>query len=243
MFPIRDVNPTMTTPLATIAIIAVNLAVFFLWQPQGTDLEATEFLYENAAIACELTSGEPVTLEEIETDTCDDPGPATSPTRTSGWRRWCRCSSTGGSVTSSATCGSCGSSGTTSRRRTAIGYVALYLVTGFIATAAFVMFNPDTTIPLVGASGAIAGVLGSYLVLYPAHKVLTLLVVVFVPVAAVVFLGLWLISQFLLPLEGVAWQAHVGGFIAGMLITLPLRPLLLGRVDGPTPATTRPFYG
>jgi membrane associated rhomboid family serine protease len=67
--------------------------------------------------------------------------------------------------------------------------------------------------------------------------------VVFVPVAAVVFLGLWLISQFLLPIEGVAWQAHVGGFIAGMLITLPLRTRLLGRVERAHARHHAPFYG
>ncbi len=232
MFPIRDVNPTLTTPLATIAIIAANLAVFFLWQPQATDLAATnEFLYENAAIACELTSGEPVTLEEIETDTCDDPGPGVFPDKNvwlaalvsmflhggighllgNMWFLWIF----GNNVEEAY--------GT-------IGYLALYLVTGLIATGIFVLFNPDTTVPLVGASGAIAGVLGAYLVLYPTHRVLSLLFVVFVPVPALVFLGIWLVTQFLLPIEGVAWQAHVGGFVAGALITLPIRSFLLSRV-------------
>ena len=244
MFPIRDVNPTMSTPLATLAIIAVNLAVFFLWQPQGTDVAATEFLYENAAIACELTSGEPVTVEEIETDTCDDPGPGYFPEK----NVWLA------ALVSMFLHGGIGHllgnmwflwifGNNVEEAYGHLGYVALYLVTGFIATASFVVFNPDTTMPLVGASGAIAGVLGAYLVLFPTHKVLTLLIVVFVPVAAVVFLGLWLISQFLLPIDGVAWQAHVGGFIAGALITLPLRPMLLARVRRAHARHHAPFYG
>ncbi len=99
-----------------------------------------------------------------------------------------------------------------------------------IATAAFVAGNPDSTIPLVGASGAIAGVLGAYLVLFPKHRVLSWFMFLFVPVPAIIFLGIWLLSQFGLQSDGVAWEAHAGGFIAGMLITLPLRPRLLRRV-------------
>ena len=75
------------------------------------------------------------------------------------------------------------------------GYVAMYLLTGLIATAGFVIFNQDSTIPLVGASGAIAGVLGAYLVLYPTHKVMSWLLLFFVPVPAVIFLGIWFLSQ------------------------------------------------
>ncbi len=232
MFPIRDLNPTRITPLATVAIIAVNLAVFFLWQPQSPDAEVESFAYENAAIACELTTGQALSLDEITTEQCRDAAePARFPDKNvqlaalvsmflhagvfhllgNMWFLWIF----GNNVEEAF--------GT-------IPYVALYLVTGLIATASFVLANPDSTIPLVGASGAIAGVLGSYLVLFPTHRVLSLLGFIFVPIPAIIFLGIWFVSQFGIPSEAVAWEAHVGGFVAGAVLTLPFRPLLLRRV-------------
>ena len=83
---------------------------------------------------------------------------------------------------------------------------------------------------MIGASGAIAGVLGAYLVLFPAHKVVTFFFFIFVHVPAGAYLALWLFLQFAYQEPGVTWEAHVGGFIAGALITLPLRFVLLNRV-------------
>jgi membrane associated rhomboid family serine protease len=111
-----------------------------------------------------------------------------------------------------------------------LGYLVLYLLGGLAATAAFVIANPDATEPLVGASGAIAAVLGAYLVLFPRHQVLTLLFVLFVPVPAVLFLGLWFLSQFGIQDVSVAWEAHVAGFLFGVVIALPLRAFLLERI-------------
>ena len=65
MFPIRDLNPTRITPIITIGLIALNVAVFLLWQPRDSVAEETEFLYEYAAVACEFTTGEPLTEDEI----------------------------------------------------------------------------------------------------------------------------------------------------------------------------------
>ena len=70
MFPIRDLNPTRVTPLVTLAVIAANMLVFLLWQPQGDGGE--EFLYRRAAIACELTTGEPLTNTEIISGECSE---------------------------------------------------------------------------------------------------------------------------------------------------------------------------
>jgi membrane associated rhomboid family serine protease len=112
-----------------------------------------------------------------------------------------------------------------------LGYLAIYVASGLVATAAFVVANPDAVDPLVGASGAIAGILGAYLVLFPTHKVLSLFFVFFVPIPAVLFLGLWFASQFGIQDSSVAWEAHVGGFLFGVLLTLPLRSFLLRRVD------------
>ena len=94
----------------------------------------------------------------------------------------------------------------------------------------FVLANPEATIPMIGASGAIAGVLGAYLVLFPTHRVLTLFLFFFVQIPAGAYLALWFLLQFAYQEPGVAWEAHVGGFIVGVLLTLPLRALLLARV-------------
>jgi membrane associated rhomboid family serine protease len=101
----------------------------------------------------------------------------------------------------------------------------MYLVAGVVATVAFVLLNADETIPLVGASGAIAGVLGGYLVLYPMRPVLSLVVIAVLPIPAAIFLGLWFVTQFQFAgvEAGVAWEAHVFGFLFGVGITLLLR--------------------
>lgn len=114
-------------------------------------------------------------------------------------------------------------------------FVLFYLVTGLIAALAEVGLNPESTVPMVGASGAVAGVMGGYLVLYPRSRVLTLLPFPFLitEVPAVFFLGLWFLMQFLSGLGslattadlpgGIAFWAHVMGFVAGVLLVKPLQ--------------------
>jgi membrane associated rhomboid family serine protease len=101
-------------------------------------------------------------------------------------------------------------------------YLAFYLICGFVAAAAQVLSSPAAQVPMVGASGAIAGVLGAYLALYPQARVRCLWIlfifVTTVYLPAWLLLGLWFISQFFIPGEGVAWMAHVGGFVAGLLL-------------------------
>lgn len=85
-----------------------------------------------------------------------------------------------------------------------------------------IIFNPNSQIPMIGASGAIAGVLGAYLILYPGARVLTLVFLFFfiriLPIPAAVILGLWFLAQVLnIGLGGgVAWFAHIGGFLVGI---------------------------
>jgi len=106
------------------------------------------------------------------------------------------------------------------------GFLAFYLSCGLLAGSAQVLAAPTSPIPMVGASGAIAGVLGAYFMLFPRSRVLTLLLLPFyvklVYVPAVFFLGAWFLMQLLsLPQGangGVAFAAHVGGFIAGLLL-------------------------
>lgn len=101
-------------------------------------------------------------------------------------------------------------------------FALYYLFWGILAAATHVYVLPDSTIPMVGASGAIGGVLGNYFLLFPSHRITFLVPPIFWPVemAAWVMLGLWFLFQVLFPQQGVANWAHVGGFLAGMLTVL-----------------------
>lgn len=109
-------------------------------------------------------------------------------------------------------------------------YLALYLISGLIAGLAQILISMlllgDLTIGVIGASGAISGVLGAYLVLYPTARIVTLVGYFIVPLPAILFLGFWFIMQWAYgifdPLGGVAYFAHIGGFIAGILLGLTI---------------------
>lgn len=107
-------------------------------------------------------------------------------------------------------------------------FLLFYLITGYIATLTHVISQPTSPVPLIGASGAIAGVLGGYFVLFPRARVLTLLPIFFfitiVHVPAVIFLGIWFALQIfsqtysIQGAQAVAFSAHIGGFAAGALL-------------------------
>lgn len=109
-----------------------------------------------------------------------------------------------------------------------VRFIIFYLLTGYIATLAHVFSDPASTIPLIGASGAIAGVLGGYFILYPHARVLTLVpIIIFIQlfrIRALYFLGIWFILQiisqtFSVPgSQTVAFLAHIGGFAAGAIL-------------------------
>jgi len=119
-------------------------------------------------------------------------------------------------------------------------YLGFYLACGVGANFIFLMFAPISTTPLIGASGAIAGVMGAYFALFPGARVLTLILIVFIPIflelPAYIFLGYWFLLQFIYGTfslgavdsgavaGGVAWWAHVGGFLVGILLLYPLAP-------------------
>ena len=102
-----------------------------------------------------------------------------------------------------------------------------YRVCGIGAGLLHVLFNWNSTLPSLGASGAISGVMGAYLILYPRARILTLVFIFLIPVPAVIILVLWFVMQFASGISslgmaasgGVAWWAHVGGFLLGMGIT------------------------
>lgn len=111
-------------------------------------------------------------------------------------------------------------------------YLLFYLLCGLASLFLFLLFSPGSATPLVGASGAIAGVMGAYFSLFPGARVLTLvpifIIFTIIELPAYVFLGFWFVLQFFLGTftvlggrvaeGGVAWWAHVGGFLAGMIL-------------------------
>lgn len=125
-----------------------------------------------------------------------------------------------------------------------LGYLLFYLGCGVVASVTHFASMPDSTMPTIGASGAIAGVMGAYLVLYPHAQVLSLVPIFYfirvIVLPAPVFLGIWFLMQLLQGMSthasGVAWWAHIGGFVMGAIIvallgrTHTLRPAVLDRL-------------
>lgn len=108
-----------------------------------------------------------------------------------------------------------------------VGYIVFYLVCGLTAALVQILWDLDSAVPMIGASGAIGGVMGAYMLLYPQSQVLTLLYLIFIVrfvwIPALVYLGVWFFIQLLEALAadpevggGVAFWAHVGGFLAGL---------------------------
>ena len=128
-----------------------------------------------------------------------------------------------------------------------VGFLIFYLFCGVASALLHLMFNWGSTLPTVGASGAIAGVMGAYFLLYPRARVVTLLPIffffTFIELPAVVFLGFWFAMQLLSGAAalgkagagGIAWWAHIGGFAAGALVVF-----LLGGAKPRRPTKSRP---
>ncbi|HUR23037.1 MAG TPA: rhomboid family intramembrane serine protease [Acidimicrobiales bacterium] len=231
MIPLKDENPTTRAPVVTVLLIAACIAIFALIQPRDQGVEDATFSFKHAAIPCEVVKGRPLSLEElratledgVDTACARDPfGPAPFAGKSvflavlysmflhGSWIHL------GGNMLFLWIFGN-----NIEDRMGSLVYLAFYLAAGLAATAAHILVQPDSTVPVVGASGAIAGVMGAYLVLYPNVRIRSLIFlgffVFFRDVAAKWLLGLWLLSQFFINAEsGVAWMAHVGGFVFGV---------------------------
>jgi membrane associated rhomboid family serine protease len=132
-----------------------------------------------------------------------------------------------------------------------VGFLVFYLASGIAASAAHLATNPSSPIPTIGASGAIAGVMGAYFYLYPHARVVTIVPIFFIlqmiVLPAYVFLAIWFALQFFQGIfsagstqaAGVAWWAHIGGFVAGLAVTFGLNQLhvLRPQVDQIRPHT------
>ena len=215
-------------------LVVANLVVFFLIQGRGTPDEQQALVYERAAISCEVTTGSPLSIEEIASGAClsgsQDP---VFPNKNVLLAL----------VTSMFLHGSIGHvlfnmwflwifGNNVEEAYGHLGYLLVYLLGGLVATGAYVVMNPEATVPLVGASGAIAVAMGAYAVLFPGHRVLSFVGWFLIPVPAALFLAFWFIAQFGLGGTGVAWEAHAGGFVFGAVVSLLFRSRLMRRVPG-----------
>jgi membrane associated rhomboid family serine protease len=223
VIPYRDENETIRTPIVTFALIAANVLAWFLAQGAGTTEALAASVCNYGLIPGELTlqaaPGAGFAMDENMACVVD-PGRAPEHILTSmflhgGWMHlignmwflWLF----GNNVEDSM-----------GRGR----FLLFYLLCGVAAAFAQVFADPGSILPMVGASGAISGVMGAYIVLYPRVRVYTLvpIVIIFTSVAlpAWVMLGYWMLLQVLGGLGGqeggVAFWAHVGGFVAGIVL-------------------------
>jgi membrane associated rhomboid family serine protease len=243
-----DENPVRRIPWVTLALIATCVAVYFAVQPTGTpklhwtgfvervNEDDLRFVVDNAAIPCELVKGRPLTEREFRqtfrsrdgnpSSCSDESGPAHSPGKVVLL----------GLLTTMFLHGSIPHlfgnmlflwvfGNNVEDQRGWWRYLLLYVVGGAVATAAHVAVDPNSTVPIVGASGAIAAVMGAYFVLWPSVRVKTIIFagpLLLRKVQALWLLLVWFGTQFLLVASdsGIAWAAHVGGFAFGALVGL-----------------------
>lgn len=240
MIPIKDDNPTRRRPYVTLALLLACTAVYFLWQPSpfAQDDPDAAFNLRHAAIPCEVLHDRPLTEDEVigtyevgGTDDACELGSPVSPPFVDGKVIWWSVIVSlflHGSITHLV-----GNllflwifGNNVEDRLGRVRYLAFYLVGGVVATLTHVALSPHSTIPMVGASGAIAAVMGAYLVWFPEARVQTVVTIVIVRIRAKWLLGFWFLLQFFTaPNSGVAWAAHVGGFLFGALVALLVRTI------------------
>ena len=224
MLPLSDRIPTVRRPVVTYALIAINIAVFVLWEHAGQEPGLDNAVADGGYFPCEVNSS------------CAAPGypwPVTVLTSMFLHASW---SHLLGNMLFLWIFGN-----NVEDRMGRPRFVAFYLAGGAVATAAQTIVTlgmgtaADAEIPNVGASGAIAAVLGAYILLYPGAAIVTWIFPVFlIPIPAVFYLGFWFVyqlflgsSSFLAPEAGggVAYFAHIGGFVFGLLtVRLLARP-------------------
>lgn len=235
LIPISDANPTKRVPFVTIGLILLNLYSFFQTPGLGTDLAGAMHFVHNAPIPCQLQDNCPAQIFGIDIPSRDPVSLLISivystflhagPIHLLGnmlflWIFGNNVEDHLGHVK----------------------YLIFYLLGGIAATFAHILTHMGDPIPSVGASGAVAAVMGAYILLYPRARVNVLVPIIFiftiVQMSAVTVLGLWLLYQFLIGAQEanqgvteVAWMAHVGGFVFGLVAIF----LLGGRPQKPEP--------
>jgi len=209
MFPLSDVIPSRTTPVVTIGLIAANVLVFF-YQLVLPPVALEQFVATYAVVPAWFWW----------------PSLFTSQFLHSGWMHIL------GNMLYLWIFGD-----NVEDRLGHVRYLLFYLGAGAVAAVLQILFNPFSGVPMLGASGAIAGVMGAYFVLYPQSRVLTaIFVVIFfdlVEIPALFFLGIWFLLQLISGVGslgvanaaggGTAFWAHIGGFVVGVAVGTVLR--------------------
>ncbi|MGI8998307.1 MAG: rhomboid family intramembrane serine protease [Candidatus Limnocylindria bacterium] len=237
MFPIGDENERGHGPaFISLALIGLNIAVFLLLQAGGAP-SGEEFTYGYSAVPFEITNGvdlvepELITIGGQQVPIPQEPGPTpiwltllSSMFMHGGWLHL------GGNLLFLWVFGD-----NVEHRIGHLPYLTFYLVVGVIASFAQILVDTGSFIPTLGASGAISGVLGAYLVMFPTNRITVLFFLRTIAVPAILAIGLWAAFQFINGFGafavteqtggGVAYMAHIGGFVAGVVAGFVFRAL------------------
>ncbi len=211
MIPIRDTVPSKHYPIVNNTLIGINIVIFLVQIFQGTDLGL--FIYFYSLIPAHYTV------------------PGFSPDVSQGHKLFAFISFMflhGGWMHLIGNMWSLYIFGDNVEDQLgSMRYLVFYILCGLASGLFHLIFNFHSTVPTIGASGAIAGVMGAYFILYPHSKILTLIPIIFIPlfleIPAFIFLGIWLVLQLLnaagssAGASGIAWWAHIGGFIFGIV--------------------------
>jgi membrane associated rhomboid family serine protease len=239
LIPIRDDNPTRSFAYVTVSLIVVNVLVW-LQEPSlgsGDSIQLQTFFYRWGVVPREIVTGEPIRAVECG-GACKLGSPYvaifTAMFLHGGFLHlagnmlflWVFGNNIEDTLGSAK-------------------FLFFYLFCGVAATLAHVGVEPRSLVPSVGASGAIAGMLGSYIVLFPRARVTTIVPIFFIwqfiELPAMIVLGYWFVSQFFIAFTqpfggaGVAWMAHVGGFVTGAGIMYAYRLVRGSRLPPPSP--------
>ena len=237
MIPLKDDVPSHSLPVVTVALIGLNVVAFLYQLSLGLDARGPgagadeAFVFEFGVIPCRLTQACPGALARVADDF---PHPwvtiVTSMFLHGGMLH------IGGNMLYLWIFGN-NVEDTLGHGR----FLLFYLVAGVAAALGQTLVSPRSSVPMIGASGAVSGVLGAYLLLFPHATILTLVTfgffIKFLHVPALIVLGFWIVLQLIngyitvsaqslgrAESGGVAWFAHIGGFLAGMLLLFLLRP-------------------
>jgi membrane associated rhomboid family serine protease len=243
LIPISDANPTHRFPIVTVALIAANILSFFAEPSFGGGVEGSLYFFENAPVPCQLDASCPVGVDlGPVTVRIPERGPiefliavVVSTFLHAGWLHII------GNMLFLWVFGN-----NIEDYLGRVRFLVFYLLGGVAAAFAHILTHESSVLPTVGASGAVAAVMGAYLVLYPKARVNVLVPIFFffsvIQMSAIAVLGLWFVYQFFIGLQeasgatAVAWMAHVGGFVFGVVVIYllggrPQRPSMVWRPE------------
>jgi membrane associated rhomboid family serine protease len=230
LFPLKDNIPTDKFPVVTVTLIALNVLAYFLWQQGGLSLgdpgSGNHHYFCNLVNYAEIPYEITHPGEQVGARGCPDPTAPTWLTVFTAMFMHGGLLHLGGNMLFLWIFGN-----NVEDSMGHVKFVIFYLLGGLAATAGQLLIGPDSQVPNLGASGAIAGVLGGYIVLFPRARVVTVIFIVFfftiVELPALLILGFWFVQQALFGYfdlnsggsaeGGVAYFAHIGGFVFGLI--------------------------